>query len=496
MLSKSRYLAGRQCEKRLWIETQRPELVPPWSAVTQAIFDQGHAVGELARELFPGGVEIDRAQLDWASALAATRKAMKRALLRVPLYEPAFEHQGAACRVDILVPAHSQDDAAWDLYEVKSGSSAKDVNVEDIAFQTFVLRGAGVALRRSYLVHLDSSCERQGELDVARLFTVVDVSATIGPMLPEVARCVAELQGIREQSEEPQVAIGPHCSSPYDCPLIAHCWSGIPEESVFTLTRVGARKWDLFARGIVELAEIPADFKLNAKQRIQVAAAHGGEPHVDAAELRRFLSTLVYPLYYLDFETFAPAVPPFSGTRPYQAIPFQYSLHIVDHPHTEPRVAAFLAEGDGDPRAAFLAALRADLGEMEEGGTIIAFNAVFERSRLAEAAARYPEHAGWADRVGQRFVDLLVPFSNFSYYHPAQLGSASLKRVLPVLGARGYDGLEIQSGDLASLEFLRSNLPSTPPDERARIRAALLEYCGRDTAGMVEIVAALEKIVG
>jgi hypothetical protein len=495
-LSKSRFLSGTQCAKRLWIETWRPTLVPKPDAATQAIFDQGHTVGELARELFPRGVEIDRARLDWESALAATREAM---LERLPIYEAAFESEGAACRVDILVPVPSlgaEGDAGWDLYEVKSGSSAKPENVEDVAFQTFVLRGAGVALRRSHLVHLDSTYLREGELEVARLFTIVDLTAKIEPLLPEVARRVANLQSVQAQTDEPQVSIGPHCETPYGCPLIPSCWSGIPEESVFTLTRAGKKKWELFARGIVDLVGTPDDFKLNARQQVQVAAARHGGPHIDSAALRHFLAGLTYPLYYLDFETFALAVPPFSGTRPYQAIPFQYSLHVVDQPHAEPRVSAFLAEGDVDPRSAFLTALRRDLGEMTGRGSIVAFNAIFERGRLAELAAAYPEHAEWAERARGRFVDLLVPFRDFAYYHPSQLGSASLKRVLPVLGARGYDELEIQAGDLAALEFVRSNLASTSPEERDRIRAALLEYCGRDTEGMVEIVAALERLVG
>lgn len=493
-LSKSRFLAGRQCAKRLWIETHRPELMPPVDPATQAIFDQGHEVGALARELFPDGVEIDRTQLDWTSAVAATREAMRPAGGRMPLYEAAFEHAGAGCRVDILVPVQAEGAEAWDLYEVKSSTSAKEVHVEDLAFQTLVLRGAGVSLRRSHLVHLDSGYEREGELALKRLFAVVDLTAEIEPMLPGIAQSVLELQAVQAQPEAPQVRIGPQCGDPYDCALIPHCWSGVPEASVFTLTRIGRRQWELYARGVVELVDIPEDVDLNDRQRIQVRAARLGEPHVDAPELRRFLAQLAYPLFYLDFETFAPAVPPYTGTHPYQAIPFQYSLHIVEHPGAAPRPAAFLADGAGDPRAEFLSRLRRDLGELEGAGTIVAFNAAFERSRLAEAAAFHTEHAEWAERAGQRFVDLLEPFRSFAFYHPSQLGSASLKRVLPVLGARGYDELEIQSGDLAGREFLRSNLPTTPPEERARIRAALLAYCGRDTEGMVEIVTALERL--
>jgi len=310
-----------------------------------------------------------------------------------------------------------------------------------------------------------------------------------------VAARVAELRAVWSRSEEPQVAIGPHCDDPHDCALIPYCWSGIPEASVFTLTRAGRKKWELFARGVIDLAAIPDDFHLTGPQQIQVLAACRGEPHIDLFALRGFLSTLAYPLYCIDFETFAPAVPPFSGTRPYQAIPFQFSAHVIDGPGAEPRAAAFLAADASDRREEFLDELRRALGELEEGGTLLAFNASFERARIAELAALFPENAAWAERVKDSFVDLLLPFRNFDYYHPAQLGSASLKNVLPVLGTRGYEHLEIHGGEIAARDFVRSTLVSTPPEERDRIRAALLEYCGRDTEGMVEIVAALERLV-
>lgn len=504
MLSKSRYLAGRQCAKRLWIELHRRELVPPVNEETQAIFDQGHEVGRLAQQLFPGGIEIVRERFDWAGAVAATREALAR---RLPIYEAAFVHGGAGCRVDILAPAgdgsgesegrsEGESEGAWDLYEVKSGTSPKDENFEDVALQAWIVREAGLALRKTFLVHLDSSYVRRGELELDRLLRRVDVGGEVEARAPLMPGRVAELLRVAARETEPDIAIGPHCRSPRPCPLVPHCWRELPAENVLDLRHGGQKAWRLLGEGITELKSIPDTVELSSRQRIQVAAARSGEAHVDRAAVGSFLGRLDYPRYFLDFETYAPAAPPFDDTRAYGQIPFQFSLHVVEKAGAAPRASAWLAPDGADPRRGFLEALRRELGEMEAPGSIVAYNVKFERDCLAECAALFPGHGEWAARAGGRFVDLLQPFESFAYHHPAQRGSASLKAVLPVLGERGYDHLAIQDGRAAARAFQRSNLASTPPEARASIRQGLLDYCGRDTEGMVEIVAALERLAG
>jgi hypothetical protein len=408
---------------------------------------------------------------------------------RVPPYEAAFEHEGAACRVDLLVPVAGD---AWDLYEVKSTGSVKDVHLDDVAFQTWVVRGAGIKLRRAHLVHLDTSYVRGDELEIERLFTLVELTRKTTERMAEVPARVRSLQAVKALGAAPEVAIGPHCSDPYDCALVEHCWAEVPDESVLTLRRGGRKGWELWRQGVRELSEIPAAFSLNRTQRVQVEAARTREPQVDRVGLRSFLDRLEYPLHYLDFETFMSAVPPYRGTRPYQQIPFQFSLFVVDGPDATPREVAFLAEGDSDPRPSWLAALEASIGPT---GSIVAYRDSFERGRIAEAVLGDPRLEAWADSLNPRFVDLLVPFERFHYYHPDQLGSASLKAVLPILGERGYDELEIREGDLASREYLRSISAGTSAEERETIRRALLDYCARDTEGMIEIVAELGRVV-
>ena len=486
-LSKSRFLAGLQCAKRLWFETRARELVPAYDEATQAIFAQGQIVGRLAQGLFPGGVEIDRQRLDWSAAIATTRDLLRR---RVPLYEAAFEHAGAACRVDLLVPVA---DSAWDLYEVKSTASVKDVHHQDVALQSYVVRGAGIPLRRAFLAHIDSTYVRGEELDVQKLFKLADLTDAIGELEREVPRRIGEMHELLELGATTPVAIGPHCSDPYDCPLTSLCWKDVPEESVFTLRRGGARSWDLFARGVRALVEIPDEEPLNKGQRLQVEVARERRPHVDPDAIGKFLRSLEHPLHYLDFESFGLAVPRYPGTRPFQQVPFQFSIDVVDGEGEISRSTAFLAEGGRDPRPEFIARLQEEIGPR---GSIVAYNAAFERGRLGELANGDARLEAWVAGLDARIVDLLSPFRSLAYYHPDQLGSASLKAVLPILGQRGYEGLEIQDGAFAGREFLRSTLRDTSVTERARIRNALLRYCGRDTEGMVEIVAALRRLAG
>ena len=241
-------------------------------------------------------------------------------------------------------------------------------------------------------------------------------------------------------------------------------------------------------RGVLRLADIPEDYPLSDKQAIQRATAISGQPHIKQIQIQTFLNNLRYPLHFLDFETFSTAIPMFDGTRPYQQIPFQFSLHIVREAGARPEHHKFLAESRNDPRSEFMRQLKS---AVEPDGSIVVFNASFEKGRLKECAEVLPEYAAWAAAVNGRMVDLLNPFRGFHFFHPDQCGSASMKRVLPALTGKNYESLEIQEGGAASREFLRVTFTDASESERSRVRRALDEYCGQDTEGMVWILDAL-----
>ncbi|MDZ4247240.1 MAG: DUF2779 domain-containing protein, partial [Dehalococcoidia bacterium] len=319
-------------------------------------------------------------------------------------------------------------------------------------------------------------------------------------MADVTGRVLEEGRGIEDRAVEmleviaaercPDVAIGLHCDSFYGCP-VESCRDFLPEDDVFQLYRGGRQCYDLLERGIFSLKDIPGDFKLDGRQRIQQQCALTGLPHVNPGEIRKFLGSLEYPLYYLDFETFSPAVPLFDGTRPYQGIPFQFSVHVVEKRKARPRHYSFLAEGRKDPRRELLVALERTLGD---SGSIVVYNQSFESGVLSDLGGLFPEYHDRMGNMRGRIIDLLAPFRGFDYYHPLQKGSASIKDVLPALTGTSYEGLGINNGEIASSAFLEITFGDVPDEERRKVRADLEEYCKLDTLGMALIVDKLKEL--
>ncbi|HEX5220274.1 MAG TPA: DUF2779 domain-containing protein [Verrucomicrobiae bacterium] len=475
-----------QCQKLLWFVYNAKDQIPEPDAAQQAIFDQAHAVGDLAKLMYADGIEVGKGIIEFDETLRSTEQLLK---LRRPLFEAAFSANGGYCRVDILAPA---PDGSWDLIEVKSTSAVKDVHLFDLAFQAWVLAAAGVKLRRCLLMHINGDYVRCGPVDPKQFFTLVDLSVEVARFNLTIADKLDNMTKTIRQPVAPEVGIGPQCSKPYQCPLHDQCWAFLPPNSVFDLYYGGKKCWRLHQDGVVNLKDIPESVSLTVRQTIQRNVALTGQPHIDRNALASFLNRLKYPVGYLDFETFNTSIPLFDGLTPYQQVPFQFSLHRVTVPHAKSDYHAFLADGRVDPRPAFLNRLRDCIGDE---GSVVVYNQSFENSVLTKLAESFPEHAAWIENVKRRFVDLLVPFKQFYYHHPDQHGSASIKSVLPVLTGQSYADLEIREGGQASLEYLRVTFGDVPETERLKVRSQLEKYCSQDTAGMSWITDALRKLV-
>ena len=485
-ISKSKFISGMQCRKLIWTAYNAKHLISEPDAQAQAVFDQGHQVGNLAKKLFPDGIEIGQGVDDLDEVLRLTQQAVKA---RKSLFEAAFSHQGGYAKVDILNPVAG---GAWDLIEVKSSTSVKDVYIFDLTFQAFVYAGAGLKIRRCILMLINPDFIRHGDIDPAKFFVRHDVTDRVSAASHQIEPRLEDMFRTIRLQEEPDVKIGPHCSSPYPCPLIDQCWSFLPDGNVTSLYRGGAKGFKLLADGITTLQDIPNDFQLTDNQEVQRLAALTGQPHLDKPAIRAFFKQIKYPVSYLDFETFSTAIPLFEGVKPYRQIPFQFSLHIVRSVGEKPEHHSFLAEGTDDPRPEFMRCLSHVL---PVDGSVVAYNAPFELGRLKECCELLPAHKPWLEGVNRRIVDLLLPFRGFRYYHPKQDGSASMKAVLPVLTGRSYDHLEIKEGGSASLEFLRVHFGDVSKSERQRVRRALETYCTQDTIGMAWILDELKRLV-
>jgi hypothetical protein len=484
MLSKSRYLNGLQCPKLLWIATNEPGRIPEPDASTQHIFDQGHLVGELAKKLFPGGIDLPTE--NFMGNINVTKDLLRQ---RRPLFEAGVLSGRIYSRVDILNPVNDDE---WDIIEVKSSTSVKDVNIHDVSFQKLCWESSGVKIKNCFLACINNQYVKNGDIIPEQLFAIHDITEEVATASVELETRIQGMLDIIDSPACPAMDIGSYCNDPYECLMQPECWTRLPEHSVFTLYYGGKKCYELYASGILTVSDIPAGFKLNDKQRIQCSCVASGKPYIDKEAIREFIDSLEHPLYYLDFETFSTAVPIFDGTRPYQNIPFQYSLHVQEIPGGDVKHIEFLAESNGDPRSELLESLSKALGPI---GQIIAYNKSFEERVLNELGEAFPEYTSWAADITLRLIDLIVPFRGFSYYHPSQMGSASLKKVLPAVTGLSYDGLPIGKGDDASLAYLDLMSGSMAEEEANRTRQELLEYCGQDTEGMVKIIEELSKYI-
>lgn len=323
-ISKSQFLKGLQCLKSLYLEKYHPELVPETDESQEALFQSGKEVGFVARGLFPGGFEISSEDIPIDEQIETTKAEIKKGTKI--LYEASFSHNGLFVRSDVL----TKGSGGWELYEVKSTTKIKEENFhfEDVAFQYRVLNGLGIPISKAYLVHINNQYERYGDIEVDKLFVVNDISNDIKKMQSDILKQINAQQSMLK-GKAPEVDIGEYCETPYECGLKTHCWKHIPRESVFNLKGKGIKPFEFYRKGIVNLSDIPRA-KLPTHGQIQLECALGKKEYINKTALREFIDSLWYPLYFLDFETLRCPIPLFDGTRPYQQIPFQYSLHYIE----------------------------------------------------------------------------------------------------------------------------------------------------------------------
>lgn len=481
MLSKSRLMALRQCPKRLWLQTFRRDLAVVDPAA-QARFDAGNRVGEIARELRPGGRLIGHVD-DLGRALQETREALAGTDDRL-LFEAALQHGGVLVRADVL----ERRDGRCALVEVKSSTTVKPPHVEDVAIQAWVLQGAGLALERASLAHIDNAFVYPGDGDYGGLLVEADLADEVRPLLSEIPHWVSAAQQVLA-GDMPATDIGAHCTRPYDCEFFAWCSRDEPEYPVSILPRGAALAAELRAEGLRDLRSVP-EARLGNALHVRIwRATRDDAAAIDPAVAPR-LRALPYPRSFLDFETIQPAIPLWVGTRPYQRIPVQWSCHVQAEPGRLVALGELVASGE-EPRRAFAETL---LRAMPDEGPVFAYNAGFERGVLVELAQVFPDLGAPLQRIADRLVDLL-PITRAHYYHPAMRGSWSLKAVLPTIAPDlDYTNLDggVQSGGDVDSAYAEILDPATDAVRRADLEGALVAYCERDTLALVRLVEFFE----
>jgi predicted RecB family nuclease len=487
-LSKSKFLAGLQCHKRVYLEVHHPDWAAPPDPSMQAVLDMGTEIGVLARSHFSGGVLIEEGYRQREAALAHTVKVAADSAVPA-IFEGAFVHDGVLIRVDVLerIAGMGGEPPSWRLIEVKSSSRVKDIHLADLAIQSTVLHGCGITLSAMCLMHINTDYAYEGgDIDVGRLFTIEDVTDAVKNRWVNVPEQVAEMKALLLQGEPPVVEPGPHCQSPYECPFWNHCTKDKPARWIYHLPGSKQIVRGLVEQGITTIDEIPAGTTLSVSQRRV-------KDNVEwvSAKLGAVLQSIRYPVHHVDFETVMLAAPRIASTRPYQSIPVQWSNHIEDESGTVTH-QEFLHEEPTEPRKRWAEALIESLGEH---GSICVYSA-YEEAMIRQVADMFPEFRSAFKPILKRLWDL-HPIVKDHYYHPAFNGSYSMKSVLPALApALAYDDLRIQEGGQAAAEYYRMVFVETDWIERAAIRDALLCYCERDTLALVELRRILREKAG
>ena len=485
-LSKSKIIAFRQCRKRLWLEVHKPDLRED-SAGTEARFQVGYQVGDIAKHLYdPEGkaAVIDIETEGFEAAFKRSAKLLTES--RQPIFEARFKGSGALAFADVMLPVVENGQPLWRMVEVKSSTFVKDYHRDDVAVQSFVAKAAGVKLNSVALAHIDSSWVYPGNDDYRGLLKENDLTSEAFARFEEVKGWIDEAHKIVALPKEPEVAVGPQCSDPFDCGFCNYCNRDIkqPEYPVNWLPRFSAAKKEQLAeQGVDDLRGVPDDL-LNENQAMIKEHTLANKIYFDAVGAAQDLADYGFPAYFLDFETAQLAVPIWKGTRPYQQMTFQFSLHILDESgqlsHTD-----FLDISGNDPSLLLAKALINACGEK---GPVFAYSAGFESSRIRELADRFPELAEPLLAINERMVDLL-PIARNRYYHPSQQGSWSIKDVLPAIAPDlSYEKLDgVKDGGMAMDAFCEAIQLSTSKERKNEIQKQLLKYCALDTFAMVRI---------
>jgi len=489
-LSKSDYMLFLRHPGWLWLKKHDKSKLPLVDDALQAIFDGGHQFEDYAEKLFPGATRIGFSFTEKNYMSMPLRTMQVVASGAQTILQGRLEGDNITCIFDVLQRVGENE---FDLIEIKSSTEVKEDHILDLAFQTIVLEQAGLTVRKLFVVHVNKEYVRKGKIDIRQIITQSEITKEVKERIEETKDGIKRALAIAKSSTPPDY-------SPRHVGLSALSeWMEIhnilfPQQhphNIYKLTRLNPKLiGELEDLGINLIADIPDTFDLHPKQQLQIKATKENKRTINKEKINEFFSQFVYPLYFFDYETFSTVIPPFDGICPYQQVPFQYSLHKIDEngtmTHTE-----FLHTANSHPGLSLLQQLKNDIGNK---GTVLVWYETFEKGRNKELGEMFPEYASFMSELNERIVDLMVPFSSNWFVDKDFFGSASLKKVLPVLVSElSYEKLGIQEGETASRIWKETILEGKNPEEKEKTIKDLLDYCCLDTLAMVQLFKFLQN---
>jgi len=484
-LSKTKYTNANQCFKMLWLDTYKPDLKGEMDV--DSVKDNGNMVHEVARDLLGSHVTIPFNK-DLNIMVSDTKKALEND--KIVVCEASFIYKNNFCSVDIL----EKDGNILNLYEVKGATKEKDVFLDDISYQYYVLNNLGYNVKKCFLVHLNDKYYRHGELDLNKLFTRVDVTNSILKLQDKVEAKLKEINEFMKNKDEVEDYIDIHCFKPYKCPFWNYCTRNLPKPNVFDIYRLSKPKMILYYKNHLISYEDLKNEKLNSNQTMQIEyAIKEKDDYINKEKISEFLDTLTYPLYFLDFETFQLPIPKYDNICPYMKIPFQYSLHYIEEYGGKVYHQEFLGT-ERDPRRELAERLVLDI---PQNVCVLAYNMGFEKAIIKNLAFIFPDLREHLLNIYDNIKDLMVPFQKKYYYNKNMQGSYSIKYVLPSLfpddPSLDYHNLELVHNGGEAMSYY-DTLFDKPANEQEYIRERLLRYCELDTYAMVKIYQKLLEV--
>lgn len=496
-ISKTIYLEFIACAKNAWLKQHRPDLADKFtlSAFEKSLLANGNLVESWARKLFPSGTLIEESGSEAAQKTSAQIKNKQ-----VVIFQATFIFDKFLARNDVLEYDAVND--VWNIYEIKGTNTTEENNderdhIEDATFQYIVARDCGLKIGKINIIHLNKEYIRGDEINVNELFTFDDISEQV---LEREERTKEKMRRALEalfQKDEKALS----CDCLYfgrnkHCSTFKYSHPEVPEYSVHDLSRIGLAKKklaDLVDAHIFDLTDIPDSFPLSAVQKNQLDVYKSQVSIIDKEAIKQELEALSYPLYFLDYETYPPAIPLFKGFKPYQHIPFQFSLHVLPSPNGELKHFEYIHLEQSDPTPSLIKVLQNIIGPE---GSVIVWNKAFEESKNIEMAQRHPESREFLEDVNSRIYDLMDIFQKQFYVHPGFKGRVSIKKVLPVLAPElSYQELTIKEGASAMEAWFEKIFNASSEEEKKEIAKHLLDYCRLDTYAMYAILLHLTKTI-
>lgn len=488
-LSKSEYMMFLKQPAWLWLKKHDKAKLPEVDAAMQAMFDNGHLFETYAEQLFPGNIRLGFANYsEYASLPKRTAEVLENDAKTI--LQGRFESEQITCIIDVLDRVEGN---VFDLYEIKSSTSAKIEHEYDLAFQVVVLENAGLKIRSTKVIHVNNQYIREGNIDAKAITTTTDVTENVQNLIDETKINIQQALTTIASSTPPGMSPRFVRLGPLDewLAIYKSIYTDLDTHSIYYLGSLKAPLvGELEDLGVTLIKDIPDTINLTDKQKRQVQSTKLDQRIIDKAKIAKFIENIQYPLYFFDYETFSSVIPPFDGIKPYQQVPFQYSLHILESPNAQLQHKEYLHTENSHPGIPLLQKLKEDIGD---NGTILVWYETFEKSRNKELGEMFPEYAEFMHSVNNRIVDLMIPFSEGWFVDKDFFGSASIKKVLPVLVSElSYKALNIQEGASAQRIWMETVLDGKNEDTKNKIMTDLIEYCKLDTMAMVQLYKVLQ----